>query len=316
MTSAMAAKNEPNEPVKPAKPVNLAQARLWLSWITEPCGRWATNRCSAMAASIAFYASFSLAPTLVIVIAVASFFFGGDAVQGRLFNEIRGVMGDQAAAGVQAIVANAWHANIATRTTVLSLCGVLIGASATFASLNHALNTIWPAHSINGMKASLVGLVRVRLISFGLVVGVGFLVVVLLLLDAAVAIVGHWVWGEQSPSYLLASIAQHLTALVVLVLAFAVLLRFLPDTALHWRDAVVGGIAAALLFTGGKNLFSLYLAHAGMANTFGAAGSLAVVLMWLYYSAAVFLLGAEFAAAAGRRRQARERQPERPRACF
>ena len=285
--------------------IDLARARGWLTWITDPCQKWVADRCSSMAASIAFYASFSLAPTLVIVIAVASFFFGADAVQGRLFNEIRGVVGNEAAAGVQAIVANAWHTNIAARTTVLSLFGVLIGASATFSSLNHALNTIWPVPGGN-IRASLFGLVRVRLISFGLVVGVGFLVVVLLLLDAVVAIVGHWFWGEHSPSYILATVAQHFTALVVLVLAFSVLLKFLPDASLLWRDALVGGFAASLLFTGGKNLFSLYLAHAGMANTFGAAGSLAVVLMWLYYSAAVFLLGAEFAASSGRRRLAQQ----------
>ena len=279
--------------------------RVGVAWLVEPIQKWIADHGSIMAASIAFYASFSLAPTLVIVIAVASFFFGPDAVQGRLFDEIRGVVGSEAAAGVQAIVANAWHSDVATGTTLLSLVGVLVGASATFSSLNSALGLVWPVQS-SGTKASLLSLVRVRLISFGLVIGVGFLVVVLLILDAVVAVMGHWLWGEQSPSYILATVAQHATTLLVLIGSFSALLKFLPDVPIRWRDSTIGGVAAALLFTGGKNVFALYLAHAGTANTFGAAGSLAVVLMWLYYSAAVFLLGAEYAAFAGRRRAAAE----------
>jgi membrane protein len=286
-----------------AKTARYLQWRVWLAWLIEPPRKWAADHGSIMAAAIAFYASFSLAPTLVIVIAVASFFFGADAVQGRLFDEIRGVVGNEAAVGLQAIVANAWHSDMATGTTLLSLVGVLVGASATFSSLNSALGLVWPVEA-SGARASIMSLVRVRLISFGLVIGVGFLVVILLILDAVVAVLGHWLWGEQNPSYMIASIAQHVTTLAVLVVAFSTLLKFMPDASVRWRDSAIGGFTAAVLFTGGKNVFSLYLAHAGTANTFGAAGSLAVVLMWLYYSAAVFLLGAEYAAFAGRRRQA------------
>jgi membrane protein len=278
-----------------------ARAMELASWVTEPIVRWVKDRCPTMAASIAFYTAFSLAPTLVIVIAVAGFFFGGDAVQGRLFDEIRGVVGDQAAQGVQAIVANAWHSDIAARTTTMSLVGVVIGASATFSTLNSALNAIWPVPASDA-RASILGVVRVRLISFGLVVGVAFLIVVLLVLDTAVGMIGQWFWGMRSASYLIANTLQHITSLATLLFAFAAMLKFVPDATIEWRDALVGGLAAALLFSGGKNLFAFYLAHVGTASTFGAAGSLAVLLMWLYFSSAVFLLGAEVTATAGRRR--------------
>lgn len=270
-------------------------------WVSEPITHWIRDRCATMAASIAFYTAFSLAPTLVTVIAVAGFFFGQDAVQGRLFGEIRELVGDEAAQGVQAIVANAWHADRTARTTTMSILGIVIGASATFSTLNSALNAIWPVPE-GDTRASILSLVRVRLISFGLVLGVAFLIVVLLILDTAISVIGQWFWGLQSVSYLIANTIQHVATLGSLLLAFSAMLKFVPDAPIQWRDALAGGLAAALLFSGGKNLFAFYLAHVGTANTFGAAGSLAVLLMWLYFSSAVFLLGAEVTATAARRR--------------
>ncbi len=275
------------------------------AWVIEPVTSWVGHRGSSSAAAIAFYTAFSLAPTLVIVIAVASFFYGADAIQGRLFDQIRGVVGNEAAASIQAMVANARHANVATGTAIVSLFAVLIGASATFSSLNTALNFIWPIPSPLAPTQSIISLVKVRLVSFGLVIGVGFLVVVLQVLDTVVNILGRWVWGETSVSFEVANWAQHLTSFAVLICAFSALLKFLPDAVMEWHDSTIGALAAALLFGCGKNLFSLYLAHAGTANTFGAAGSLAVILMWLYYSSAVFLLGAEVAAYSGKLRVAR-----------
>ena len=147
--------------------------------------------------------------------------------------------------------------------------------------------------------SSVIALVRVRLISFGLVLGVAFLLIVSLVLDTVITFVGKWLWGD-SPYVAIGNLLQLGVGLLVLVFAFAGLLKFLPDAKVRWRDALVGGIVAAVLFSAGKKLFALYLAHAGMASSFGAAGSLAVLLMWLYFSAAVLLLGAEFSAARGR----------------
>ncbi|MGF6290183.1 YhjD/YihY/BrkB family envelope integrity protein [Paraburkholderia youngii] len=278
---------------------NLQQAaRHQANWAMGALRQFTENRCLEMAASIAFYAAFSLAPTLVMVIAVAGWFFGPAAARGELFGHINGLIGDQAAAGVQTIVENAHHAGAKGGiATIISFSLLAIGASATFSSLNSALNIVWP---YSGPRtASWLALVRVRLISFGLVLGVAFLLIVSLVLDTVIAFIGEWLWGD-SPYVVIGNLLQLGVGLLVLVFAFAGLLKFLPDARVLWRDALVGGIVAAVLFTAGRKLFALYLAHAGMASAFGAAGSLAVLLMWLYFSALVLLLGAEFSAARGR----------------
>ncbi|KND57217.1 Ribonuclease BN [Candidatus Burkholderia verschuerenii] len=300
---------EVNRSPSSPSPAPLAAGRTsrlgWLSWIVDPVSQWSQDHCLMFSAAIAFFAAFSLAPTLVIVIAVASIFFGADAVQGRLFDEISGVVGADAAHALEAIVANAWHADIARSTAILSLAGVLVGASATFSSLHSALNVIWPTPAVS-TRESIVSLLRVRLMSFGLVIGAGLLVGALLVLDALVEVLGHWALGDGNPFVVLSSLTRRAISLGMLMLAFTVLLKILPTTRMMWRDALLGATAAALLFECGKRLFSLYLQHAGTANMFGAAGSLVIILMWLYYSAAVFLLGAELAATAARKRTHRQ----------
>lgn len=278
-------------------------ARKEASWVVGALRQFIADRCPSLAASIAFYSAFSLAPTLVMVIAVAGWFFGAEAARGELFRQVHNVLGDDAAAGITTIVQNAHRAGDAGGiAAIISLIMLAVGASATFSSLNSALNLVWP---LEGPRASSVmALVRVRLISFGLVLGVAFLLIVSLVLDTAITFVGNWIWGN-SPYVIIGNLLQLAVGLLVLAVAFGALLKFLPDAAVHWRDALVGGIVAAVLFSAGKKLFALYLAHAGMATAFGAAGSLAVLLMWLYFSAAVLLLGAEFAAARGRQQDPR-----------
>ncbi|WP_153140187.1 YihY/virulence factor BrkB family protein [Paraburkholderia agricolaris] len=273
-------------------------ARKQANWAIGAFKQFAEDRCAAMAASIAFYAAFSLAPTLVMVIAVAGWFFGAEAARGELFNHIHGLLGDQAAAGVQTIVENAHHSGSAGGiAAIISFTMLAIGASATFSSLNSALNLVWPY--TGPRSSSVIALVRVRLISFGLVLGVAFLLIVSLVLDTVITFIGKWLWGN-SPYVVIGNLLQLGVGLLVLAFAFAGLLKFLPDAKVRWLDAFVGGVVAAVLFSAGKKLFALYIAHAGMASSFGAAGSLAVLLMWLYFSAVVLLLGAEFSAARGR----------------
>ncbi|MCX4174444.1 MULTISPECIES: YihY/virulence factor BrkB family protein [Paraburkholderia] len=273
-------------------------ARRQANWAIGAFKQFSDDRCAAMAASIAFYAAFSLAPTLVMVIAVAGWFFGAAAARGELFTHIHGLLGDQAAAGVQTIVENAHHSGSAGGiAAIISFSMLAIGASATFSSLNSALNLVWPY--TGPRSSSVIAMVRVRLISFGLVLGVAFLLIVSLVLDTVITFIGKWLWGN-SPYVVIGNLLQLGVGLLVLAFAFAGLLKFLPDAKVQWRDAFVGGIVAAVLFSAGKKLFALYIAHAGMASSFGAAGSLAVLLMWLYFSAAVLLLGAEFSAARGR----------------
>ena len=259
------------------------------------------DRCTTLAAGIAFYSAFSLAPMLVMVIAIAGWFLGTNAIRGQIFQDAHLLIGDEAAAAVQMIVVNARsHSGSGGTAAFISFAALAIGASATFSSLNTALSVIWPADSSERVS-TVLALVKVRLISFGLVLGVAFLAIVSLVLDTVVTFIGEWLLGG-TPFVVVGDILQLILGIVVLAFAFAALLKFLPDAHVAWHDALTGGIVAALLFTAGKKLFALYLAHAGLANAFGAAGSLAVLLMWLYFSAAVLLLGAEYAAARGRRR--------------
>jgi len=258
---------------------------------------WSDDRCSTMAAALAFYAAFSLAPMLVIVIAIAGFFFGAEAVTGRLFGQIQSLVGADGASVIQATVSNAWKARSAggSWAAPLSVLAILVGASATFAELNASLNRIWRV-TAPVSQSSWLALLRIRMISFGLVVGLGFLLLVLLVADAALALAGQYLWSWSSASLMLSQVFQSLFSLVFLAIAFGALLKILPDKTMRWGDVALGGIAASVLFIGGKGLFAFYLSRAGTANTFGAAGALAVILMWLFYSAAVFLFGAELAA--------------------
>lgn len=271
--------------------------RLWHSRpvraFVGALGGWSEDRCATLAAALAFYAAFSMAPMLVIIVAVAGYFVGPEAVEGRLLDEIGGLIGEDSAQIIQTMIANAWKSGQGGWTAWISVGAVVLGASATFAQLTQSLNVIW--HQ-SPSDPPLMALIRVRLTSFGVVVGIAFLVVVLLVLDAAVTLLLENVLGLDSGVRRWAGLAQRAIVLLALISAFAVLLKVLPAPRVRWRTVAVGAVAAALLFSVGKNLFGLYLSRAGTANAFGAAGSLAVLLMWLYFSSAVFLFGAEVTA--------------------
>jgi membrane protein len=257
--------------------------------------RFSSDRCTMLGAGIAFYAAFSLAPTLLMVLAVAGWFFGEAAARGQLFTEIRNVVGSEAARAMQDIVTHAHHAAGGGVAALASIVLLIVGASATFTSLNTALDAVFDAESPQGIKGFAL-LLRARLMSFALVLGLGFLLVVSLVLDTAIQIAARAVFGD-SPIVIVAAILQSAVALAILTVALAALIKWLPDTRIRYRDAVIGAFIAAVLFTVGRHLFALYLSHAGTATAFGAAGSLAVLMMWLYFSSIVFLLGAEVTAA-------------------
>ncbi|HEX7811871.1 MAG TPA: YihY/virulence factor BrkB family protein, partial [Burkholderiales bacterium] len=244
-------------------------------------------------AAIGFFAAFSIAPMLLVVIAVAGYFFGPEAVQGRLITEIDSMIGKEGAVAVQAMVASAWKTRDSGWIGVISAFAVIIGASATFVQLTNALNWIWRAPAKKGAVATLI---KVRLLSFGLVLGTGFLLIVMLVLDAMLAFAGNALMANREIAEPVIDAVQHTLTFVVLLGAFTVLLKVLPEVHVRWRDAALGALVAAVLFSIGKHLLALYLAHAGTASAFGAAGSLAVLMMWLFFSAGVFLLGAEVAA--------------------
>jgi membrane protein len=255
---------------------------------------WSDDRLVSESAAVGFFAAFSMAPMLVVVIAFAGYFFGADAVQGRLFAEIESVMGKEGAVAIQAMVASAWKTGQPGWVGLISLVGVMIGASATFSELTGALNWIWRAPVKHGAVATMI---KVRLMSFGLVLGAGFLLIVLLIMDAMLSFAGSaLLGGRENIAQSVMVAAQHAITFFFLFGAFSVMLKILPDVPVRWRDAALGAFVATILFSIGKHFLALYLARAGVASAFGAAGSLAVVLMWLFFSAAIFLLGAEVAA--------------------
>ncbi|WP_408361767.1 MULTISPECIES: YihY/virulence factor BrkB family protein [unclassified Paraburkholderia] len=256
--------------------------------------KFSDDRCSMMAASIGFFSAFSLAPTLLIMLAVAGWFFGPDAAKGRLFEHVKGVLGNDAASAMQSLAEHAHRSSGSGVAAALSIALVAVGASATFSSLNAALDVVFGAESPKGI-AGLALLLRARLVSFGMVMGLGFLLVVFLVLDAALQFAGHAIFGDSS-LVVLAAVGESVFGLLIFAMGFAALIKWLPDANVHFRHALIGGVTASVLFTAGRHLFGFYLAHAGTANAFGAAGSLAVLMMWLYFSAAVFLFGSEIAA--------------------
>ncbi len=268
--------------------------RRLASTIATAGTRWMGDRCGTMAAALAFFAAFSLAPMLVVVIAVGGFFYGADAVEGKLFGELQGLIGAQGATAVQAMLSSAWKADGTGVKTALSVLTILVGASATFSELRDDLNAIWCVQRPGGVRALTV-MLRARLKAIGLVMGVGFLLVVSLVVDAALSALESTIWRGDPPVKLVAETLHQGTSLVLLAVAFAALLKYLPQTPIRWRQVWLGAGAAALLFVIGRRFFGMYLSHAGTVDAFGAAGSLAVILMWLYYSAAVFLFGAQVA---------------------
>lgn len=253
------------------------------------------HRCAMMGSSIAFYSAFSLAPTLLIVLAVVGWFFGRDAARGRIFGQVKDVLGADAAAAMQTIVEHAHYSRGGGIAAVISVVLLGVGASATFSSLNTALDVVFGAPSAKGLKEAAL-LLRARLVSLGLVMGLAFLLVVSLVVNVGIETVGKALFGSTALG-VVADVGQAIFGLIVLTVGLGALIKWLPDTPVPLRSAFAGGFVAALLFTAGRHLFVLYLSHAGTAGAFGAAGSLAVLMMWLYFSAAVFLLGAEVTAA-------------------
>ena len=275
----------------------LREPRQWSTLLRRPlniawqaAAGWVDHRCDSQAAAVAFYALFSLAPMLVLVVAVAGYVLDASTVSEHIFVELRNVVGASAAEAVRTTVAQARLSEWSSQATVVSILVTLVGATATFAELKAALNAILGYQREPQMPLSKVTwtFLKARLLSAALVAGIGFMLIGSLAFDALLSLAGASVGPAFSRLRL-----DVLASVAVLGLAFAVLLMVLPDIKVRWRDALWGGSVAAALFTGGKYGFAYYLSAAGTANAFGAAGSVAVTLMWLFYSAAVFFFGAQ-----------------------
>lgn len=251
---------------------------------------WQEDKASRLAAALAYYTAFSIAPLLVIVIAIAAFFLGEQAAQGQIVGKIQGLVGNNAAEAIQSMIQNSQKPTTGIVATLISVGVLLFGATNVFAQLQDALNTIWEVTPKPGVK----GLVKARFISFAMILGVGFLLLVSLVLSTFLSVVGSYLGGLFPDLQFIWSILNFIISFAVITLLFAMIYKFLPDVKITWSDVGIGAAITALLFTIGKSLLGLYLANSSIASTYGAAGSFVVLLLWVNYSAQILLFGAEF----------------------
>ena len=255
------------------------------------CSAWADDNAPSMGAALAFYTVFSLAPVLIVAISVAGLAFGQKAAEGEFARQLQGLVGETGARAVQAVLASANRPEFGILASAMGVGTLLVGASGAFVELQDALNKIWKVPRRSG--SVWLQVIRERFLSFGLVLGLGFLLLVSLVVSAALGAVGNFIapllpW----PVFLLESV-DFLLSLGVIALLLAMIFRYLPDADIAWSDVWMGAAVASLLLTTGKVLIGLYLARSTVASAYGAASSLVIILTWVYYSAQIVLLGAE-----------------------
>jgi membrane protein len=253
---------------------------------------WLRHEGLRLAASLSLYSLLSLAPLVILSIAIASLAVGRSAAQNALINEVTGAMGPAGATAVETIIEYGKTPRVNGAAALIGTLVLLFGASSVFGELQSALNKIWEVESarISGFRA----LIRSRLFSFAMVLAFGFLLLVSLLFSAALVGLGGYLSAHLALPKALLHAIDALISFVATSFLIALILKYVPDVPIRWRDVWHGAIATALLFTIGKTLLGLYLGKAAVGSAYGAAGSLVVVIVWVYYSAMIFYFGAEF----------------------
>ena len=254
---------------------------------------WMKDYAQSMGAALAFYTIFSIAPLLLIVIAIAGSIFGEEAARGEIYGQLQGMLGSHGATAVQGLLESVGQRSESVPAAAFGLVVLFIGATSVFAELQDALDRIWRAPQ-RVRSTGLWSLVRARLLSFGMILGITFLLIVSLAFSAALRALSRW-WDPESTSWITFTGLTELSLNVVLLTAvFAMIYKTMPRASIAWRDVWVGAAVTSVLFITGKALIGLYIGGSGITTLFGAAASLIVVLLWVYYSAQIFLFGAEF----------------------
>lgn len=254
--------------------------------------RWSAHEAPRLGAALAYYSMLSLAPLMVLVVAIVGLVFGQNAAAAQVANQVRDMVGDQGAAAIQALIWNARTSSASGLAGAIGLATLMFGASSVFAELRAILNLVWEAD--RPARVDVLTMLRHRFFSFGMVLAVGFLLIVSLTVSAMLAAAGKY-FSQWLPVP-----AEALDALNFAVSfaattgAFALIYKYVPVVRIAWNDVWIGAFATALLFTVGKTLIGLYLGRASFGSAYGAAGSLIVVIVWVYYSAQIFIFGAEF----------------------
>lgn len=268
--------------------MNVAGVRSFSELFVRAFKAWSADWAPSMGAALAFYTLFSLAPLLVLAIAIAGFVIGHDAARDLLMRELSGLLGETGAQGVKSVLDATATRKDGLIATAVSLATLVVGATTVFAELRNDLDRIWHCQPPKG--GGLWATVRARFLSFGMVVAIGFLLLVSLVLSAAVSYVGGFLGGNE--------VVMHALELVVSIAVisglFALTFKVLPSARIAWGDVWLGSLVTAVLFSIGKFLIGLYLGKSAVASSYGAGGTLVVVILWVYYSAQIFFYGAEF----------------------
>lgn len=267
--------------------------RQWWSLVRKAAAAWVADYAPSMGAALSYYSVFSLAPLLLIVISIAGLVFGEEAVRGEVFGQLQALLGSDASHAVETMLASVDKPAAGAVSTVIGIVALLIGATTVFGELQDALDRIWRA-PVRDRSGGLWGLLRARLLSFGMILGIAFLLMVSLVLSAAVSALGRW-WSGGFPGWeLVAQAANLILGFALTTGVFAMIYKIMPRVQVQWHDVWLGAVVTALLFSVGRFLIGLYIGKSGLASAYGAAGSLIVVFVWVYYSAQIFLIGAEF----------------------
>lgn len=268
------------------------RARDFILLLKNSVIAWQEDNAARMGAAVAFYTVFSIAPLLIIVIAVAGFVWGEDAIRGEIIRQLNGLVGSDGAAGVQELLKSADQPAQGITATLMSIVFLIIGSTTVFAELQGALDRIWrvPAATATGIWNT----IRARLLSFGLVLGLAFLLLVSLVVSALLAAFSQVTNGLLPGWEVVLQLLNILVSVSIATVLFAMIYKFMPRAQVAWRDVWVGAMVTAVLFELGKFLIALYVGKSSTISALTAAGSLVVVLIWVYYAAQVFLLGAEF----------------------
>lgn len=251
-------------------------------------------------ASIAFYTVFSMAPILLIAIAGAGLFFGYDSARGAVVSQLSGLMGSVSASALQSLLEGARYKGSGVLATGIGVVTLAITATGVFAELQSALNVIWRAEPQGSMTSAML---RVRLLSLGLVASLGFLLLVSLVISAALTAASTYLTGEWAGAAPMLKLVSDGIAFLMITVLFAAIYKVLPDREIAWADVAIGALVTACLFSVGKYLITLYIAKSAIASSYGSAGSVLVILLWIYYSAQIFLFGAEFTRVYAERRR-------------
>jgi len=271
--------------------VALTNPRTLLTLFKEAYQEWSEDKASNLAAALAYYTAFSVAPLLLLAITVAGLIFGREAAQGQVFGQLQGLLGPEGASAIQTGIANSQKGSASLLSAIIGFATLIWSASNVFAQLQDALDTIWEVRP--DPNAGIVGTVKRRFLSMTMVLGIGFLLLVSLVLSAGLTAVGTFFGNLLPGGTVVWEGVNFVLSFGVITALFAAMYKILPDAKVAWSDVWFGAAATALLFTIGKFLLGLYLGYASIGSTFGAAGSLLVFLVWVYYSAQILLFGAE-----------------------